>query len=229
MERSSTIADFEYYQKSGQPTLKNETPESNNETVAANDKSTSVNNKIDEVVIDTNTTSASETLATQNLEQQIAMANAYEQNNTASVDPYVAAASQTVASSGINAGGFIMPTGEQKEVVYKIIAAEGGNRSPQEAMNIASTMINRARAGIWTGGNDIYKLATAKDQYVVYQNGDAASAVLNADSRAAVDNLFAIASMGGSTTHNYQSFRSYGSTSYGGTILDPEHKGNRYK
>ena len=221
------------------------------------DKSNTVaNNTINNVNVENNATIndnsiSAGTIDNQTLEQQIAMANAYENNNTANVDPYIAAASQTVAptmvsdatvnvdaftnsnnvtsSSGVNDGGFIMPTAEQREVVYKIIAAEGGNRSPQEAMNIASTMINRARAGNWTGGNDIYKLATAKDQYVVYQNGDAASAVLNADSRAAVDNLFAIASMGGSTTHNYQSFRSYGSTSYGGTILDPEHKGNRYK
>lgn len=130
-------------------------------------------------------------------------------------------------SGGLTAGGFVMPEGIERETVYKIIAAEGGNVSPQEAVNIASTMINRARSGGWNGGNDIYKVATAKNQYVVYQNGNYKSAALTPESRAAVDLLFTSASTGGATAHNYQSFRSSGSTSYGGTQLVPG--GNRYK
>lgn len=132
-----------------------------------------------------------------------------------------------MTSAGVGtAGGFVMPTGQNLETVYKIIAAEGGNISPNEAMNIASTMINRARTGGWSGGNDIYKIATAKNQYVVYQNGNYASASLSPASRAAVDQLFASAAAGGGTVHPYSSFRSNGSTSYGGTILEPG--GNRY-
>ena len=123
-------------------------------------------------------------------------------------------------------GGFVMPTGQNLETVYKIIAAEGGNISPNEAMNIASTMINRARTGGWSGGNDIYKIATAKNQYVVYQNGNYASASLSPESRAAVDTLFASAAAGGGTVHPYSSFRSNGSTGYNGVVLEPG--GNRY-
>lgn len=130
-------------------------------------------------------------------------------------------------SGGLTAGGFVMPEGIERETVYKIIAAEGGSANPQEAVNIASTMINRARSGGWNGGNDIYKVATAKNQYVVYQNGNYMTAALTPESRAAVDSLFASASVGGTTAHNYQSFRSSGSTSYGGTQLVPG--GNRYK
>ena len=133
----------------------------------------------------------------------------------------------TGTPSGPTAGGFVMPDGVNKEVVYQIIAAEGGNISPQEAVNIASTMINRARAGNWGGGTDIFGIATAPDQYVVYQNGTYASTTLNADSRAAVDALFTDCANGGATPHSYQSFRSNGSTGYGGNILVPG--GNRYK
>lgn len=128
--------------------------------------------------------------------------------------------------SGATAGGFVMPAGDQLETVYKIIAAEGGNISPNEAVNIASTMINRARSGGWYGGNDIYKIATAKHQYVVYETGKYKSASLSPESRAAVDQLFASAAMGGATAHGYSSFRSHGSTGYKGTVLEPG--GNRY-
>lgn len=126
-----------------------------------------------------------------------------------------------------NNGGFVMPTGAQLETVYKIIAAEGGSTNPQEAVNIASTMINRARSGGWSGGNNIYNIATAPNQYVVYQNGQYQGAALSPESRAAVDQLFSISANGGSTAHNFQSFRSHNSTSYGGSILTPG--GNRYK
>lgn len=128
---------------------------------------------------------------------------------------------------GVEGGGFVMPTGDNLEVVYKIIAAEGGNISPGEAVNIASTLINRARAGNWGGGNDIYRLATAPNQYVVYQNGNYKSAALSPESRAAVEALFANCAAGGTPPHGYQSFRSNGSTDYGGNILEPG--GNRYK
>jgi hypothetical protein len=76
-------------------------------------------------------------------------------------------------------------------------------------------------------GNNIYGIATAPDQYVVYQNGNYASASLSPESRAAVEQLFASCSQGGPTPHNYTNFRSNGSEKYGGTILEPG--GNRYK
>ena len=149
------------------------------------------------------------------------------QQAAATTDTTAAFMSSAGATTGVGTlGGFVMPTGQNLETVYKIIAAEGGNISPNEAMNIASTMINRARTGGWSGGNDIYKIATAKNQYVVYQNGNYASASLSPESRAAVDTLFATAAAGGGTVHPYSSFRSNGSTSYGGTILEPG--GNRY-
>ena len=129
-------------------------------------------------------------------------------------------------AGGTATGGFVMPTGQNLETVYKIIAAEGGNISPNEAVNIASTMINRARSGGWYGGNDIYKIATAKHQYVVYETGKYKSASLSPESRAAVDQLFASCAMGGNTAHGYSSFRSHGSTGYKGTVLEPG--GNRY-
>jgi len=132
----------------------------------------------------------------------------------------------TVVPSGPTIGGFTMPSGNELETVYKIIAAEGGNISPNEAVNIASTMINRARTGGWYGGNDIYKIATAKHQYVVYETGKYKSASLSPESRAAVDQLFASCAMGGNTAHGYSSFRSHGSTGYKGTVLEPG--GNRY-
>lgn len=145
-------------------------------------------------------------------------------NTSAAAQPQV---SQPQVAPGITAGGFVMPAGAQYDTVCRIIAAEGGNRSPQEAVNIASTMINRARSGRWGGGNDIFKLATAKNQYVVYQTGRYKTAMLNPESQAAVNQLFATAAAGGPTAHNFQSFRSNGSKSYGGTILSPG--GNRYK
>lgn len=139
----------------------------------------------------------------------------------------VPAQSMPQVTPGLTAGGFVMPTGAELDTVYRIIAAEGGSRNPAEAVNIASTMINRARSGRWGGGNDIYKLATAKNQYVVYQNGRYKTAMLTPESMAAVNQLFTTAAAGGPTAHNYQSFRSNGSKSYGGTILSPG--GNRYK
>jgi hypothetical protein len=123
--------------------------------------------------------------------------------------------------------GFVPASGDQLETVYKIIAAEGGSTNPAEAVNIAATMINRARKGGYGGGNNIYGIATAPDQYVVYQNGNYASASLSPESRAAVEQLFASCAQGGPTPHNYTNFRSNGSEKYGGTILEPG--GNRYK
>ena len=158
-------------------------------------------------------------------EQQAAAQAALAAQQTATTQAGFMPSAGTDTGVG-TAGGFVMPTGQNLETVYKIIAAEGGNISPNEAMNIASTMINRARTGGWSGGNDIYKIATAKNQYVVYQNGNYASASLSPESRAAVDTLFATAAAGGGTVHPYSSFRSNGSTSYGGTILEPG--GNRY-
>ena len=123
--------------------------------------------------------------------------------------------------------GFIPATGSQLEVVYQIIAAEGGSTNPAEAVNIASTMINRARSGGYGGGNNIYNIATAPGQYVVYEKGIYKNAYLSPASRAAVEQLFASCAQGGATPHNFKSFRSNYVTSYGGTILQPG--GNRYK
>ena len=161
-----------------------------------------------------------------NAEAQQAALAAQQAAIAAQQAQYEAGFIPSTVPSGATAGGFVMPAGDQLETVYKIIAAEGGNISPNEACNIASTMINRARSGGWYGGNDIYKIATAKHQYVVYETGKYKSASLSPESRAAVDQLFASAAMGGATAHNYSSFRSHGSTGYKGTVLEPG--GNRY-
>ena len=158
--------------------------------------------------------------------QDLTNINELVQNyNTVEPLPITSADISNYTSGNTVGGGFVMPVGMEKETVYKIIAAEGGNISPGEAVNIASTMINRARAGNWGGGNDIYKLATARDQYVVYQNGTYQTAALTPESRAAVDQLFASASAGGATAHQYQSFRS--KTSSSGTQLVSG--GNKYR
>ena len=148
-----------------------------------------------------------------------------------SQDLNAAAALNTTATTGgfgegaLTAGGFIMPTASEKETIYKIVAAEGGNIAPEEATNILSTMINRAKTGNW-GGNNLLTIATRPQQYVVYETGAYKSAALNPISRAACDNLLASTSVGGPTSHVYQSFRSAGSTSYSNNQLVPG--GNRY-
>lgn len=128
---------------------------------------------------------------------------------------------------GLTAGGFVMPNQQQLDTIYRIIAAEGGSNNPQEALNIASTMINRARGGNWPGGHDLFSVATARDQYVVFQNGSYKSSMLSPESTAAVNSLLLSTASGGPTSHIYSSFRSNGSSKYGGTILVAG--GNRYK
>lgn len=125
----------------------------------------------------------------------------------------------------MTAGGFIMPTAAEKETLYKIVAAEGGNIAPQEATNILSTMLNRAKTGNW-GGQNLLTIATRPNQYVVYQSGAYLNAALTPESRAACDSLIASVAAGGPTSHIYQSFRSSGSTSYSNNQFVPG--GNRY-
>lgn len=132
---------------------------------------------------------------------------------------------QQYNTTSYSTGGFTLSAAD-KPIVYSIIAAEGGANNPAEAVSIADTMINRARSGKW-GSTDIKTLATNKDQYVVYQNGSYLKSSLSPEAIAAVETEFANAAMGGMTTHNYDCFRSNGSTSYGGTIINPG--GNRYK
>ena len=122
-------------------------------------------------------------------------------------------------------GGFTMPTAAEKEIVYKIVAAEGGNIAPQEARNILSTMINRAKTGGW-GGNNLHTIATRPGQYVVYEHGNYKTAALTPESRAACDALLASTASGLPADHVFQSFRSAASTSYSNNQLVPG--GNRY-
>lgn len=133
--------------------------------------------------------------------------------------------SNAYAGGSMTAGGFQMPTASEKEVVYKIVAAEGGSHNPQEARNILSTMINRAKTGRW-GGQNLLTIATRPNQYVVYQTGRYKSAALTPESRAACDALLNTTASGMPADHVYQSFRSAGSTSYSKIQLVPG--GNRY-
>ena len=123
--------------------------------------------------------------------------------------------------------GFVMPNSTQMEEILQIISVEGGAKNPAEAVNIASTMINRARDPQWKsyGGNDVYKQATFPSQYVSVGPTDHAD--VTPEVRQAVMDLFNNANNGGSTAHNYESFRANYMDSYGGTILQPD--GNRYK
>ena len=137
--------------------------------------------------------------------------------------------------TGFEGGGFVLHSGYELDMVYRTIEAEGGNISPEEAKNIASTLINRARAGSGYGtgkgyGNDIYRIAAAPGQFTGYTvaSKNPQGHVLNEESRKAVDELFASCAEGGETTHNYTFFRSNDSYGYDGIVLDRTGRGNRY-
>lgn len=151
------------------------------------DKSNTVaNNTINNVNVENNATIndnsiSAGTIDNQTLEQQIAMANAYENNNTTNVDPYIAAASQTIAPNvamdatltGGMVGGFdgkfvSMPNSVDLDDAIHTAFAEGAYASEEDARKIADTMLNRAK----DNGTSLISEVKAKGQYMAYQSGN---------------------------------------------------------
>lgn len=130
--------------------------------------------------------------------------------------------------------GFTVTTGNatydlsdnDRDLIYGIVAAES-DKSYDDALAVASVILNRCEAPNWVAsyGTNPVAQATAKNQFVVYQegyykqytNGAAPDTV-----RRAVDDA-----LNGVRNCDYMSFRSSGSTSYSDNRITDS--GNRYK
>lgn len=119
-------------------------------------------------------------------------------------------------------------TASEKEILYAIVAAES-DKSPDDALAVATTILNRCESPKWTwikgDSTNPVTQATAANQFVVYQegtykkymNGNAPDTVVKA-----VDDALA-----GTRNHEYLSFRSNNTTSYSSNMITST--GNRYK
>lgn len=119
-------------------------------------------------------------------------------------------------------------TASEKEILYAIVAAES-DKSPDDALAVATTILNRCESPKWTwikgDSRNPVTQATAANQFVVYQegiykkymNGNAPDTVVKA-----VDDALA-----GVRNHEYLSFRSNNTTSYSSNMITST--GNRYK
>lgn len=115
---------------------------------------------------------------------------------------------------------------DDKALLYAIVSAES-DKSYDDALAVASTILNRCETSNWvaTYGKDPIAQATAPNQFVVYQHGyyekfmnsNAPSTVVQAVNDA----------LAGVRNHKYCSFRSNGSTSYSNNMITSS--GNRYK
>ena len=158
-----------------------------------------------------------------------------EKNYTVSSTPYNS--NDNVDTSGYKsneASGFVVTEGNtkydlndsDKDLLYAIVAAES-DKSKDDALAVASTILNRCEDTRWVNshGTNPIKQATAPNQFVVYQegyykrytNGQAPEAVKQAVNDA----------LNGVRNHNYLSFRSNGSTKYSSNMITET--GNRYK
>lgn len=158
-----------------------------------------------------------------------------EKNYTVSSTPYNS--NDSVDTSGYKsneASGFVVTGGNtkydlndsDKDLLYAIVAAES-DKSKDDALAVASTILNRCEDTRWVNshGTNPIKQATAPNQFVVYQegyykkytNGQAPEAVKQAVNDA----------LNGVRNHNYLSFRSNGSTKYSSNMITET--GNRYK
>lgn len=158
-----------------------------------------------------------------------------EKNYTVSSTPYNS--NDSVDTSGYKsneASGFVVTEGNtkydlndsDKDLLYAIVAAES-DKSKDDALAVASTILNRCEDTRWVNshGTNPIKQATAPNQFVVYQegyykkytNGQAPEAVKQAVNDA----------LNGVRNHNYLSFRSNGSTKYSSNMITET--GNRYK
>lgn len=158
-----------------------------------------------------------------------------EKNYTVSSTPYNS--NDSVDTSGYKsneASGFVVTEGNtkydlndsDKDLLYAIVAAES-DKSKDDALAVASTILNRCEDTRWVNshGTNPIKQATAPNQFVVYQegyykkytNGQAPESVKQAVNDA----------LNGVRNHNYLSFRSNGSTKYSSNMITET--GNRYK
>lgn len=158
-----------------------------------------------------------------------------EKNYTVSSTPYNSNDSVDTSEYKSNeASGFVVTEGNtkydlndsDKDLLYAIVAAES-DKSKDDALAVASTILNRCEDTRWVNshGTNPIKQATAPNQFVVYQegyykkytNGQAPEAVKQAVNDA----------LNGVRNHNYLSFRSNGSTKYSSNMITET--GNRYK
>ena len=158
-----------------------------------------------------------------------------EKNYTVSSTPYNSNGSVDTSGYKSNeASGFVVTEGNtkydlndsDKDLLYAIVAAES-DKSKDDALAVASTILNRCEDTRWVNshGTNPIKQATAPNQFVVYQdgyykrytNGQAPEAVKQAVNDA----------LNGVRNHNYLSFRSNGSTKYSSNMITET--GNRYK
>lgn len=130
--------------------------------------------------------------------------------------------------------GFVVTTDNPKynlsssdiELLTAIVSAES-DKSYDDALAVASTIFNRCEEPKWAscGGSNPVKQATAPNQFVVYQHGSykqyMGSGAPDTCRQAVLD------VMNGARNHDYLSFRSNGSSNYGGNMITST--GNRYK
>lgn len=111
-------------------------------------------------------------------------------------------------------------------LLMAIVAAES-DKSADDALAVASTILNRCESPAWEscGGSNPIKQATASGQFVVYEtgkykefmNGNVPSSVAQA----------VLDALGGVRNHQYLSFRANSSASYSSNMITPD--GNRYR
>lgn len=112
------------------------------------------------------------------------------------------------------------------DLICSIVAAES-DKTPDDALAVASTILNRCEASNWVAshGTNPVKQATAYNQFVVYQEG-LYKQYTNGRYPDSVKNAV-ISALNGVRNHDYLSFRSNGTTSYSSNMITAT--GNRYK
>ena len=116
-------------------------------------------------------------------------------------------------------------TSEQLDTICAVVQQEAGH-NPEEVKNVITTIVNRMESGKW-GGTTPWEVVVADKQFQAYGAGHYKK-YANHQYDESTEYIVASTLNGNmDTTHNWESFRSNGSTKYGGTILTPG--GNRYK
>lgn len=111
------------------------------------------------------------------------------------------------------------------ELLIAIVAAES-DKSYDDALAVITTILNRCESDQWNknGGTPV-DIATAPNQFVVYQHGSYKSYM---NGRAPETVVTAVKdALAGVRNHKYYSFRSNGTTGYSSNMISPT--GNRYK
>ena len=111
------------------------------------------------------------------------------------------------------------------ELLIAIVAAES-DKSYDDALAVITTILNRCESDKWNknGGTPV-DIATAPNQFVVYQHGSYKSYM---NGRAPETVVTAVKdALAGVRNHEYYTFRSNGTTGYSNNMISPT--GNRYK